>query len=155
MNIDTNIYHVNSPSVINETIEGESVIINLELGFYYSLEGAGAEIWDLLLKQIPVSEIIDIVKHKYNAHPDEISTSVNGLVNELIEEKLIVAVDNEAGKNVSKIIESDHNVLKIEFVTPKLHKFSDMQDLLLLDPIHEVDEAGWPYSKDEHKSSNP
>jgi hypothetical protein len=25
-----------------------------------------------------------------------------------------------------------------------LQKFTDMQDLLLLDPIHEVDESGWP-----------
>ena len=31
---------------------------------------------------------------------------------------------------------------------PVLNKYSDMQDLLLLDPIHDVDEeAGWPTNK--------
>jgi len=30
------------------------------------------------------------------------------------------------------------------FTKPELHKFTDMQDLLLFDPIHEVDESGWP-----------
>jgi hypothetical protein len=25
-----------------------------------------------------------------------------------------------------------------------LNKYSDMQELLLLDPIHDVDDAGWP-----------
>ena len=27
---------------------------------------------------------------------------------------------------------------------PSIAVFSDMQDLFLLDPIHDVDEAGWP-----------
>ena len=29
-----------------------------------------------------------------------------------------------------------------------MEKYDDMQELLLLDPIHEVDEAGWPVKKD-------
>jgi hypothetical protein len=31
-----------------------------------------------------------------------------------------------------------------EFHAPVLQVYSDMQDLLLLDPIHEVDATGWP-----------
>ncbi len=30
------------------------------------------------------------------------------------------------------------------FEAPVLESYSDMQDLLLLDPIHDVDDAGWP-----------
>jgi hypothetical protein len=29
---------------------------------------------------------------------------------------------------------------------PVLDKYTDMQELLLLDPIHEVDDAGWPHT---------
>ena len=29
---------------------------------------------------------------------------------------------------------------------PRLRKYTDMQDLLLLDPIHEIDQSGWPNS---------
>ena len=29
-------------------------------------------------------------------------------------------------------------------VEPQLSSYTDMQELLLLDPIHEVDESGWP-----------
>jgi hypothetical protein len=39
------------------------------------------------------------------------------------------------------------DVLPAAFVAPVLHKHTDMQDLLLLDPIHEVDETGWPSVK--------
>jgi len=31
------------------------------------------------------------------------------------------------------------------FVKPILQKYTDMADLLLLDPIHEVGEQGWPH----------
>ncbi|MBX3014591.1 MAG: hypothetical protein KF832_23935 [Caldilineaceae bacterium] len=33
------------------------------------------------------------------------------------------------------------------FETPVLNEFTDMQERLLLDPIHEVDHAGWPHRK--------
>jgi hypothetical protein len=36
----------------------------------------------------------------------------------------------------------------LAFTQPVLEVYTDMQDLLLLDPIHEVDEeAGWPSPK--------
>ena len=33
------------------------------------------------------------------------------------------------------------------FVPPTLEKYTDMQDLVLLDPVHEVDERGWPHAQ--------
>jgi hypothetical protein len=33
------------------------------------------------------------------------------------------------------------------FTRPVLTKFTDMQDLLLLDPIHDVNSSGWPAKK--------
>jgi len=32
---------------------------------------------------------------------------------------------------------------------PKIEIFSDMQDILLLDPVHDVDQSGWPILKDQ------
>ena len=44
-------------------------------------------------------------------------------------------------------VETDPGIERLSFEAPILHKYTDMQDLLLLDPIHEVDEAGWPSVK--------
>ena len=33
------------------------------------------------------------------------------------------------------------------FCEPRVETFSDLQDLFLVDPIHDVDEAGWPHAK--------
>jgi hypothetical protein len=35
------------------------------------------------------------------------------------------------------------------FSPPVLQKFSDMQELLLVDPIHEVKAEGWPLTKSQ------
>jgi hypothetical protein len=34
-------------------------------------------------------------------------------------------------------------------VTLVLHRYTDMQDLIVLDPIHDVDETGWPNRRPE------
>jgi hypothetical protein len=31
-----------------------------------------------------------------------------------------------------------------EYRSPAIERFDDLEELLVLDPIHEVDEAGWP-----------
>ena len=33
---------------------------------------------------------------------------------------------------------------KAAFEAPRLERYTDMKDYFLLDPIHEVDTAGWP-----------
>ena len=35
---------------------------------------------------------------------------------------------------------------KRPYVPPQIERFTDMQELLLLDPIHEVDDTGWPHT---------
>ena len=42
------------------------------------------------------------------------------------------------------------NTSQDDFTNPVLEKFTDMAELLLLDPIHEVDDSGWP-----NKPPNP
>ncbi len=34
---------------------------------------------------------------------------------------------------------------KTAFVTPELTRYTDIEDMLILDPIHEVDASGWPH----------
>lgn len=139
---------INTPKVIHETIEGETVMVNLDSGNYYSLDNIGAEIWGLIENKIGVNGIIEDIACRYTGKREEIERAVSDLVNELLQEALIVengeaATAEEAepccGTRAEKVSPS--------FEAPALHKYTDMQDLLLLDPIHDVDEAGWPSSK--------
>ena len=134
-------YRINSPSVINDTIGNESVIINLTDGYYYSLDDVGSVIWEAVSLGYSVDDIVLYIKNQYHGDAAEIETSVHELITELEKEQLIVPENHD----------NDHAVLESgqesrTFTRPVLNKFGDMQDLLLLDPIHEVDEKGWPFS---------
>jgi hypothetical protein len=143
-------YRINSPKVIHETIDGETVIVNLDSGNYYSLDKVGADIWECIVKNVPMHGIIETIASQYTAEREQIEKAMYQFVDEMQQENLIVM--NESHGYVSEAHvdpggETEQIKERSIFATPVLHKYSDMQDLLLLDPIHEVDETGWPNVK--------
>jgi hypothetical protein len=150
-------FRINSPKVVHETIDGETVLLHLDSGNYYSLDGVGADIWGLIDRSVHVSSIIEWVAGRYRGDRGEIEKALYQLLNELQQEDLIVT-DGTSGYE-KDVDHSDHGSVNHSehpeiFVAPVLHKYTDMQDLLLLDPIHDVDEAGWPSSRDDLPVSN-
>ncbi|MDZ8188162.1 MAG: PqqD family protein [Nostoc sp. ChiSLP02] len=149
MSITSTIYKINTPSVAHETIDGEVVVINLKTGEYYSLLKVAAEIWNQIEKGISKQNIIAELSEQYNNINQEIQNYVDNFFEELQQEHLIKLEGNniDIPKN-SKVfytqIQTETITEKIEFEPPKLNKFTDMRELLLLDPIHEVNETGWP-----------
>lgn len=136
---------MNTPTVTHETIDGEAVIINLDSGNYYSLVDVGSFIWGLVEKGASVSELQDLVLQTYEGNAGDVDRGVQELLTQLQQENLIVSVDG-AGDPVAltTLQPSSNGDEKPLFNPPMLHKYSDMQELLLLDPIHDVDDAGWP-----------
>lgn len=139
-------FNVNRPKVIHETIDNEVVLIDFDSGNYYSLNKAGADVWDFIERGSTLGEIVEGIKHRYQGCPDSIREGIVKLVSELRDETLITSgPEGQSMPDGSKAYgEAAPSNNKPEFETPVLHKYSDMQDLLLLDPIHEVEEDGWP-----------
>ena len=79
---------------------------------------------------------------------EEIESTILAFVAELINESLLVKATEELPPDDTSEIEELLKKSAKNFTPPKVNKYSDMQDLLLLDPIHDVDEKGWPESKD-------
>ncbi len=141
--MDNQKFRVNTPTVTHETIDGEAVIINLDSGNYYSLVDAGSFIWSLVERGASASEVQQLVQRSYEGNATEIDRGVQELLAQLQLENLIVPVDG-ADDLAELNLPSQNGHAKPAFSAPLLNKFSDMQELLLLDPIHDVDEAGWP-----------
>lgn len=142
-------FRVNHPHVVCETIDGEVIIVNLEKGYYYSLLGTGATVWSKILEQTDADRVIQEMSQDYEGGAEEITTAIDEFFNHLQQEELIVSVsDLPVDQTLIPPVERSNVPNKPHFKKPILEKFSDMADLLLLDPIHEVDvEAGWPNAK--------
>jgi Coenzyme PQQ synthesis protein D (PqqD) len=135
-------YGVN-PKIVNETIDGEVIMLNLDRGRYYSLTRSGAEAWDALRNLATPAEIVDHLHGHYAAERSEIEAAVRRLVDDLCREELIAPLADGTGAPAA-IANGRHNGTRAPFEAPRLQVYTDMEDLLMLDPIHEVDETGWP-----------
>ena len=142
--MDNQRFRINTPTVTHETIDGEAVIINLESGNYYSLIESGSLIWALLEKGASASEVQNLVQQAYQGNATDIDRSVQELLVQLQQENLIVPVDEATAVDLTEVLPAQNSDEKPSFSAPALNKFSDMKELLLLDPIHDVDDAGWP-----------
>lgn len=131
----------NSPDVVAEVIDGEAVLINFDTGSYYSLDGAGAAIWQILAEGASAEGVVKRLEARYESQRDDIRETAMALIAELKGEGLIVETETEPQPGRM----SDPPTSKIPFEAPSLNKFTDMQEMLLLDPIHDVGETGWPY----------
>ena len=140
-------FRVNTPTVTHETIDGEAVIINLDSGNYYSLVDVGSFVWGLIEKGASASELRNVVLQSYQGNDSDVDRGVEELLAQLQQENLIVPVDGTGALDLAQLeLPSNNGHEKLAFNPPLLHKYSDMQELLLLDPIHDVDDAGWPKS---------
>jgi hypothetical protein len=136
---------LNSPGVVCDVVADEVVFVHLESGAYYSTEGAGAAIWQLLAEGRTVEETVRAIGTRYSGDPVEIERSVHAFVDQLLAESLVRA-DGD-GPTASCSAAEDPAPDRPPFPGVVFQKYVDLEELLLLDPIHEVDESGWPHPK--------
>jgi hypothetical protein len=138
-------YRLSNPQIIHETIDGETIVIDLATGTYYSLRGSGGEIWEHLIAGTDTTEMASRLCARYSSVDGEIGRAVETLVAQLTEAALIVpAGDADAGHE--EAVEGTGQAGG-PFVAPVFEQFTDMQDIILLDPVHEVGSRGWPHAE--------
>jgi hypothetical protein len=129
----------NAPAVVSETIDGEVIVIHLERGSYFSLRGSAAELWELVEKGCDPDAVAEALAGRYSASPSEtVVAAAERFLEELREEGLVVE-SSDAPAAVPAL-----EPATTEFSPPQLEKYTDLEDLIMMDPIHEVEPEGWP-----------
>jgi hypothetical protein len=127
-------FSTDNPALVSRRFDNEIVIANYVTGAYYSLTGSGAEIWLGLRAGVSVEEIAT------RLGANNVATEVDAFVTRLGDEAIIAPVDSP----IHRVAWSPAPGFK--FSSPLLERFDDLRDLLLLDPVHDVDDIGWPHS---------
>lgn len=143
-------YTVNAPGVSSENIDGEVIIVNLETGSYYSAVDTGAYIWSRITAGDSPASIAGNLSAAFAADPKAVEATVTGFFVKLESERLIARRDDAAppqpGEQAAPFVEA---AMPASYSDPVLNSYSDMQDMLLLDPVHDVADVGWPVAKRE------
>jgi hypothetical protein len=134
----------NTPHVVAEDFDNEIIIVNLYNGNYYSLRDSAAVIWKLIMQKPLYSDLLSQTARTYGVTESEISEPLEKFIRHLQQDHMIRTED----ANGHAAQQLNLPVVDKKFEAPLLEAYSDMQDLLILDPIHEVDEEkGWPEKK--------
>ncbi len=145
-------FRINKPKVIHEDFGGEVVIIHFDTGRYYTLNKTASFMWQLIDGGAAGREIVVALTRNWACDSVDIPAVAEAFLTELLEEDLIVTEQSADGARFEPQDNGDNPADPSEkpaFVEPTISGFNDMQELLLLDPIHDVDETGWPSAQKE------
>jgi hypothetical protein len=140
-------YKLDRARIVFEQFEDETVLVNTETGYYYSLSPSGSEILRLLEEGCPAESLVHaLFGNSYSiSHPTGL---IESFVKRLKSEGILVdrASDHPFDTNGER--RAPLYADGADFPPPALDRFDDVRDLLLIDPIHQVDaEYGWPKAK--------
>jgi hypothetical protein len=115
-----------------KVLDGEAVIINLLNGTYYSLDKAGAVVWELAADGGTIAEIVGGLTARYDVDSPRARSDVERLVGELVAERLLVPRDGASRE--ASMESSNGSASRLPYDAPLLTTYRDMADLLALDP---------------------
>jgi hypothetical protein len=134
-------YAVASPDIVAEEFEGEFVVLDLSCGKYYSMNAAASAVWRAIGAGASVEALGDAVE----GAPAVTRQSIHDFADKLVEYGCLARSDAPGAATVDPATIA---VLKASGAPPTVELFDDLADLIMADPIHDVEEtAGWPVRK--------
>ena len=81
--------------LIESEVDREIVALNIESGVCYGLNEVGSRIWGLLAEPVPISEVCAILISEFEVERDTCEREVIDLIEHLLKEGLVTAVDSK------------------------------------------------------------
>jgi hypothetical protein len=121
-----------SEEVIAKVMDGEAVIINLANGRYHSTDKVGGTVFAMIDEGYTLREVVAAVTRRYDVAAARAEADVLHLAGELLGQELFVT-DAQREPPAAPMADPAHDG-KLPYTTPQLHAYTDMEDLLALDP---------------------
>jgi hypothetical protein len=132
-------------SVRHDRLDDEVIAIDLESGAYFALDDVAADCWSMLAAGASVEAVIEATAGNFDVASETVRSDVERFVNELLRVRLLRPVDG-----APKPVAPPRAATPMgQYQAPAIERFDDLEELLALDPIHEVDKAGWPATRAE------
>ncbi len=132
-------YRAHRPQIVDEVVDDEALLIDLTTGAYFSAVGAGAVAWSGAAAGQTAVEIAAMIAEQFSISTVDAERDVGAFLETLVTEGLL------AERPADLVPEPVGAIVTTRaYQAPSLEKYTDLSDLILLDPVHDVSEAGWP-----------
>jgi len=122
---------IRGEEIAAKVMDGEAIIINLANGIYYSMDKVGGLIWEMIEGGRTLEDMVAMIVARYDVSQEQVKTDIELLVNDLLQENLVTAIENGVHSNGHSELDQPQ---KMPYEAPKLNIYRDMGDLLALDP---------------------
>lgn len=141
-------YKLNEEKMFFDMSEDQAIVIDSTSGTYFAMNMLASHTLDYLVKGADLQALTDALKQLAGC-PDDIHTRLESFVAQLLAAEILVA-DNDI--SFDGVIEAAP-VWFMEGTDFSLERYQDMTDLILADPVHDVDvEFGWPVLKGDEET---
>ncbi len=133
--------HRNDEEVAAKVMDGEAIIINLSSGMYYSMGSVGGEIWSMIESGWRLDEMVAALASRYEVSAERATEDLERLAEQLLGDRL-VRITEDTGPAAT--VTPPHGGDRRPYRTPALEVYSDMADLLALDPpVPSLEDISW------------
>jgi hypothetical protein len=130
-------YVSNRQSVVSEKFDDDTVLINFVTGAYFSLRGTAPYIWNALETPTTIERVAALL----SADPAT-QEAVRATIETLVAEGCVLPVEVHESELHNRAGEQPWSGA---YTPPIVEVFHDLQELITIDPVHEVDDSdGWP-----------
>jgi hypothetical protein len=135
-------YRLRMDNLSIERLDGEIIAIDFSTGKYASFVGPSADIITLLQAGVSRAHWLTHIEREFDHTPgaDVVSKEVDVFLAILVDNGLVEATDSVNGH--LDALPEDYQ--RTSWSTPVLAIEDDLADLLVIDPIHDVTDDGWP-----------
>ncbi|AHE51807.1 PqqD family protein [Sphingomonas sanxanigenens] len=123
-------YRLASDKVIGKLVDGEAVIINLDTGMYFGLDGVAAVAWDRLSAGTALEEISASLKLRFPAER-LIDEELAAFARALCEQGLLAEADAAHPSASGSAVDVDWPPT---YAAPAMDAYDDVAEMVALDP---------------------
>jgi hypothetical protein len=137
-------YKLNEEKMFYDMADGQAIVINFVTGMYYGTSDLGSKVLDALIQGKAPQQIVDTIKNNEGCVVD-IDQHVERFIAALTEKEILISDDQPYSQELLNnvvVVDGDYSL--------ELNEFAEVQDLLLADPVHDVEaNIGWPRLKED------
>lgn len=137
----SDVYAIASKDIVFESFDGEAVVLDLATGKYFGFTDTGSCLWEALSSGVSPEHLVGAATRSGQVS----AADLDAFVARLLEFGLLAPAAGQAAQPLSQSLVAQF-ANAAEPAQVDIH--DDLADLILVDPIHEVEEPqGWPAVK--------
>jgi hypothetical protein len=75
--------------VVVRDLDGEAVVLDIATGTYFGLNDIGTRIWQLVVQQKTLVEVVEVLEHEFDAPVDRLEADLRAFVDRLVVKGLL------------------------------------------------------------------